>query len=224
MNQTRNTTLPYPDAVIFDWDSTLVNNWGAIHSSLNATLIEMGQTPWTEEETRNRANASARDSFQKLFGEDYERALNFFYSSFERFHLDEIVILEGAKNILESLTEYNIFIAIVSNKNGSHLRKEVSKLGWSNYFKNIVGATDASRDKPSVEPVKMALKGAGITDTSKIWFVGDTALDMECAISSDCIPILIGGELVAKMELEEWPPYKIFSSCEKLNEAFINIV
>jgi phosphoglycolate phosphatase len=224
MNQIGSNSLPYPDAVIFDWDGTLINNWRAIHSSLNATLIEMGQTPWTEEETRNRANESARDAFPKLFGKDYEQALNFFYSSFERFHLDEIVVLKGAKNLLESLAEYNIFIAIVSNKNGSHLRKEVSKLGWSNYFKNIVGATDASKDKPSVEPVKMALKGANINETSKIWFVGDSVLDMKCAISAGCVPILIGDELVTKVELEEWPPYKIFSSCGTLNEAFVNIV
>jgi phosphoglycolate phosphatase len=224
MNQICNTILPYPNAVIFDWDSTLVDNWKAIHDSLNATLNEMGQTPWTEEETRNGANESARDAFPRLFGKDYERALNFFYSSFERFHLDKIIVLEGAKNLLESLAKYNIFIAIVSNKNGSYLRKEVSKLGWSNYFKNIVGATDASEDKPSVEPVKMALKGANINQTSKIWFVGDSVLDMKCAISSGCVPILIGGQLVTKIELEEWPPYKIFSSCETLNEAFVNIV
>jgi phosphoglycolate phosphatase len=48
----KSSKLPFPAAVIFDWDSTLVDNWKAIHLSINATLAKMGHQKWTEDETR----------------------------------------------------------------------------------------------------------------------------------------------------------------------------
>ena len=75
----KSSKLPFPAAVIFDWDSTLIDNWKAIRLSINATLAEMGHQKWTEDETRRRAKSSARDAFPGLFGEKAEQALKFFY-------------------------------------------------------------------------------------------------------------------------------------------------
>mgnify|MGYP001175983709 FL=1 len=212
-----------PDAVIFDWDSTLVDNWGAIHTALNVTLKQMGHKTWTECETRQRANSSAKDAFPRLFPEHSDEALQIFYQAFDRFHLDSLKVLEGSKDLIEWFLKNNVYLSIVSNKNGIHLRKEVSKLGWSNCFQSIVGAGDATEDKPSPEPVKLALKNAGLDAKSKVWFVGDTGLDLQCAILSNCVPILIGGQNVEKSDLEMWPPHSVFQSCEKLYQACRNI-
>ena len=215
--------LPFPAAVIFDWDSTLVDNWRAIHLSLNATLTEMGHQTWTEEETRKRAKSSARDAFPTLFGKKSEQALKFFYEAFERFQLETLKVLNGAEELIKVLSENEIYLAIVSNKNGDHLRKEVIELGWSGYFQKVVGASDAIEDKPSIEPVKMALKSAGLGSNSIIWFVGDSVLDLQCATISGCVPILIEGSGIDDECLKDWPPHSIFSSCERLKEAFLDI-
>ena len=212
-----------PDAVIFDWDSTLVDNWGAIHIALNVALKQMGHKTWTECETRQRANSSAKDAFPRLFAEHSDEALQIFYQAFDRFHLDSLKVLEGSKDLIEWFLKNNVYLSIVSNKNGIHLRKEVSKLGWSNCFQSIVGAGDATEDKPSPEPVKLALKNAGLDAKSKVWFVGDTGLDWQCAVLSNCVPILIGGQNVEKSDLEMWPPHSVFQSCEKLYQACRNI-
>ena len=215
--------LPFPAAVIFDWDSTLVDNWRAIHLSLNATLTEMGHQTWTEEETRKRSKSSARDAFPKLFGKKSEQALKFFYEAFERFQLETLKVLNGAEELIKVLSENEIYLAIVSNKNGDHLRKEVIELGWSGYFQKVVGASDAIEDKPSIEPVKMALKSAGLGSNSIIWFVGDSVLDLQCATISGCVPILLEGSGIDDECLKDWPPHSIFSSCERLKEAFLAI-
>ena len=215
--------LPFPAAVIFDWDSTLVDNWRAIHLSLNATLTEMGHQTWTEEETRKRSKSSARDAFPNLFGKKSEQALNFFYEAFEQFQLETLKVLNGAEELIKVLSENEIYLAIVSNKNGDHLRKEVIELGWSGYFQKVVGASDAIEDKPSIEPVKVALKSAGLDSNSIIWFVGDSVLDLKCATISGCVPILIEGSGIDDECLKDWPPHSIFSSCERLKEAFLDI-
>ena len=64
-----NQTLINPEAIIFDWDDTLVDNWHSIHAGLNAALIAMGQDPWPIDKTRSNVRRSMRDSFPSLFGE-----------------------------------------------------------------------------------------------------------------------------------------------------------
>ena len=54
-------SLPKPKAVIFDWDNTLVNTWPIIHEALAATFKEMGQQPWTLEQTMARVRKSMRE-------------------------------------------------------------------------------------------------------------------------------------------------------------------
>ena len=50
-----------PKAIIFDWDSTLIDNWQSIANALNATLIEMGKAPWSVAQVRQNSKNSARE-------------------------------------------------------------------------------------------------------------------------------------------------------------------
>ena len=69
----------------------------------------------------------------------------------------------------------------------------------------------------------MALKNTGLGSNSIIWFVGDSVLDLQCATISGCVPILIEGSGIDDECLKDWPPHSIFSSCERLKEAFLDI-
>src|SRR5437016_12632946 len=94
--------------------------------------------------------------------------------------------------MLRALAEEGTFLGVVSNKTGELLRREVARLGWSNFFGSIVGAGDAPADKPACEPVHLALSPSGVLAGEEVWFVGDTAVDMECALNSGCIAVLLG--------------------------------
>ena len=72
-----------PKAIIFDWDSTLVDNWQSIANALNATLIEMGKAPWSVAQVRQNSKNSAREAFPRLFGDQWKDALDFFYKVFK---------------------------------------------------------------------------------------------------------------------------------------------
>lgn len=185
-------SLPRPRAILFDWDNTLVDNWGAIHASINRTLTAMGHQPWTLEETRIKVARSLRDSFPILFGDRWKEARKIFYDSFEAVHLDVLKPLPGAADMLAALKDRGLYLAVVSNKTGRYLRSESDRLGWSKFFSRLVGATDASADKPAVEPVELALDGSGIARSGEVWFVGDGAIDMECAINAQLTPIFFG--------------------------------
>jgi phosphoglycolate phosphatase len=184
--------LNRPRALIFDWDNTLVDTWPTIHDALNHTLAAMGHTPWSLEESKERVRLSLRDSFPKLFGTRWEEARQIYLTAFLAMHLDRLAVLPGIVELIEHLSGAGFYLAVVSNKTGPILRREAERLEWSRHFKRLVGATDATADKPDAAPVLMALEGSQIPAGRDVWFVGDTAVDMECAVNAGCVPVLLG--------------------------------
>lgn len=178
-----------PRAILFDWDNTLVDNWPAVNQALNAAFAAMGHEPWTLEETRSRVKKSLRDSFPEMFGDRWTEARDAFYGRFAEVHLDYLDPIPGSAAGLSWLAGAGIYLGVVSNKAGEYLRAEAVRLGWDAYFGKVVGATDAKRDKPDPAPVHLALAGSGIVAGPDVWFVGDGAIDVECALNAGLTPI-----------------------------------
>ncbi len=208
--------LQRPRALLFDWDSTLVDNWGSIQHAINATLVAMGQRPWSTEETRSRVRESMRDSFPRMFGARWPKARKVFYEAYAETHLAHLVPLPGVTEMLAELAAAGFYLAVVSNKTGALLREEAAHLGWRHYFGGLVGAGDAARDKPDPAPIALALAGTGIAPGPAVWYVGDTALDMTCAIRAGCVPILLAGEGQGRDDFSAAPPAQEVANCQEL--------
>lgn len=185
------TALRQPRAIVFDWDNTLVDSWATIHDALNFLMAAMERPLWTIEETRERVRLSLREAFPPLFGDRWEEARQIYMDRFRAIHLERLTPLPGCEAMLRTLAAKH-YLAVVSNKTGAVLRGEADHLGWSALFGSIVGAGDCHADKPHGAPVALALRPSGIEPGPDVWFVGDTAVDMECAIASGCVPVLLG--------------------------------
>ena len=207
-----------PGAVVFDWDNTLVDTWPVIHDSMNATLVAMGHAPWSIEETRERVRRALREAFPALFGARWQEARAIFYRRFDAIHLDRLAVCEGAEALIAALAERGVHLSVVSNKMGKNLRREAGHLGWERYFSRLVGASDATRDKPATEPVDLALSGAGVKRGADVWFVGDTSVDLECAHNAGCIGILVRQTPPRGSEFAAFPPQAYFANCRELRE------
>ena len=203
-----------PHAVLYDWDNTLVDNWGTIRAALNHALVAHGLRPWTEEEARERIKQSLRDSFPRIFGERWTEARDQFYAYFEAHHLEHLRPIRGAQALLETFAARGVYQAVVSNKTGRFLRAEADALGWTHFFGRLVGAQDAEADKPHCAPVHMALAPSGIAPSHQVWFIGDADIDMECAHAAGIVPILVGG---AEGEgFGRFPPTHRYDTCHAL--------
>ena len=206
--------MPRPRAILFDWDNTLVDSWATIHDALNFLMRAMDKPEWSLAETRERVRLSLRDSFPLHFGERWEEAREIYLDRFRAIHLDRLAALPGREAMLRSLADAGIFLGVVSNKTGALLRREVEQLGWASFFGSVVGAGDATADKPACEPVHLALSESGVMPGEEVWFVGDTAVDMECAQNAGCVAVLLGRPATPEeysREFIRFPPHLSFN-------------
>lgn len=182
-----------PRAVVFDWDNTLVDSWGAIAEAINFVRAKYGKPTWTLPEIMKNCTRSARESFPEWFGDNWQAAFDDYYATFEK-RRDQTGVhpLAGAHDLLSWLQSQHIPMVVVSNKSGKYLRQEADILQWNRFFAALVGAHDAPRDKPAREHADHALNLAGLTADETVWFVGDSEADILCARNAGCTPILIG--------------------------------
>jgi phosphoglycolate phosphatase len=183
--------LPRPDAIIFDWDNTLVDGWAAITEGLAAAFTAFGIPVWTETEVKARVRHSLRESFPPLFGAEWERARDIFYAGVTARHLEVLCPMPGAAELVQVAAGL-VPCAVVSNKQGRLLRAEAAHLGWDPHFAALVGAGDAAADKPDPAPMRLALTPCGVPAGATVWYVGDTALDMEAARAAGFHAVLLG--------------------------------
>ena len=94
------------------------------------------------------------------------------------------------------------------------LRLEAEHFGWTARFARLVGAGDAAADKPSAAPILLALEAARASPGENIWYVGDTAVDMECAANAGCLGVLLHAEPSPEAGFERFPPALRFADCQ----------
>jgi phosphoglycolate phosphatase len=205
-----------PRAVLFDWDNTLVDSWDIIHHALTHTFEAMGRMPWTLEEVKARTRLSLADAFPAEFGEHWLKARQHYLDGYAAIHLERIKPLEGVAAMLDALAAARLPLAIVSNKTGETLRREAEHFGWTPRFARLVGAGDAEADKPHAAPIRLALTAIGIDPCADVWYVGDTAMDMECAANAGCAGVLLHVEPDRDPAFQRYPPHLRFADCGAL--------
>jgi phosphoglycolate phosphatase len=211
-----------PRAILFDWDNTLVDGWAAIEAGLNAAFREFGLPLWNRTQVLANVRRALRESFPELFGADWERARDIFYAEVRACHLQVLTPMPGAAMALEAGAG-RLPMGVVSNKQGPLLRAEALHLGWDRHFGPLIGAGDAAADKPSPAPILMALDALGLSPAPDIWYVGDTALDMQAARAAGVRAVLMG-DAAHDGGIGATGAEQIFTNCHELAVALSSLV
>jgi len=56
----------------------------------------------------------------------------------------------------------------------------------------VIGAGDAVADKPAAAPILLALRQLNAVADETVWYLGDTALDMQAARAAGVTAVLVG--------------------------------
>jgi phosphoglycolate phosphatase len=179
-----------PSILLYDWDNTLVDGWAAIAAALNAAFDAFALPRWSVDDTKERVRTSLRESFPPMFGARWEEARDLFYATLTESHLAHLRPMPNALDALVAGAAWPQ--GVVSNKTGDFLRKEVAHLGWGGHFQTVIGAGDAAADKPHPDSILLALARMGYQPDRSVWYLGDTASDMEAARAAGVTAVLVG--------------------------------
>lgn len=182
-----------PEVILFDWDDTLVDTRHVSFQSINITLQTLGRPPLLWEPFVQQPSLSAREYFPTLFSaEELPKAHHVFRQALMEQHLAALIPTAGAHALLTWIQTQRIPMGVVSNKEGTILRKEIAHLQWESFFKCAVGSYDTPHDKPSPIPLYHALQAFSVDPGHHVWFVGDSIVDMMCAKNASCVPVSVG--------------------------------
>lgn len=165
-------------AVIFDFDMTLVDSVYAITRGLNKMADHFNLSKVDENDTRRVMSLSAKDFWRTLWGYHDEAWTDYFLKVVA---IEEGSYLEpapGAEELLKQLKSEGKSLGLATNRGDAW--GPLASLGLGPYFDTAVCANDVVNSKPAPDMLLMVMEQMQV-DPADTVFVGDSISDMEAA-------------------------------------------
>ena len=209
--------------ILFDLDGTLIDQFSAIHKSVNHLQKQLGLEESSFIKVKKAVGGSVRLTLKRLFNDgELETLLPLFKEHFETIMMDEVFILPGVVKFLEALKADHIQLAVFTNKIGSHARSTLKHLNIDHYFDCTLGAEDTPYRKPSPQFTEHILKSLN-TDISETCLIGDSPFDWETGLSVSMPVYLVatGTHSVSDLKRDTKSDF-IYSDIYALAESLFN--
>lgn len=181
--------------VLFDWDNTLAESRSTLMMTVNQVLAQYGLPEWDVIKCKRDSNLSFRDNFPLLFGDKAAEAYALYGELYTKNVATLISTFDGVKPVLQFFYDRKIPMIIMSNKDRNLLELELPLLFDPKLFLRIVCGHEAECDKPYPEHIFYSLRGLLTPDEitpEKVWMIGDSLQDSDCAYAANALPIRIG--------------------------------
>jgi beta-phosphoglucomutase-like phosphatase (HAD superfamily) len=178
------------EAILFDWDGTLVDSLGAFHRA-NATVMEAFGLPFDVVRYRRHYTPDWREMYRRL-GVPHDRldeANGLWEAIFGR-DGDAVIAFPGALAALESLRDAGAVLGIVTAGHRAIVEPQLDRTGLGALLPIRVFGDDLAVHKPDPAPLRLALELAGHghrPETSA--YVGDAPTDMQMAVAVGARPV-----------------------------------
>jgi phosphonatase-like hydrolase len=180
------------EMVAFDVAGTVLNDDGlviaAFKNAFEATQPDLWPThgeQWTQYAIDTMGQSKIH-VFTELLG-DAEKA-HTANVAFEESYVSEIaevgaVPIAGAEDLFKYLRAKGVAIALTTGFSRSTLNTLLIELGWKDLIDISVTPGEAGRGRPHPDMLQKAATTLGITNPASVIVLGDTAADMQAAVS-----------------------------------------
>jgi HAD superfamily hydrolase (TIGR01509 family) len=180
------------EAVVFDWDGTLMDSKEAILATYRATTTKLLGKPFpTEpEDIHQIIQLRAKESFDLIAAGDPELTERI-AATFQR----EYQVMQtqtqpfpGTAEALEQLRAAGIRLGVATSKARARTELEGERTGLLGFFDVIITGDDVERAKPDPESVARAIAELGVAPAAAI-YVGDGPNDILAGRGSGAITV-----------------------------------
>ena len=193
--------------VIFDLDGTLLNTISDLGAACNHILENNGYPTHPLEAYRWFVGRGIRNLIvnalapNALSDEEIDRLLEQFKSYYTAHKTDLTRPYEGINDLLDSLRQTGIHLAVASNKFQQGTEELVRHYWGDQLFDVVLGQREGVSIKPDPQIVHDILAATGIAATDSL-YVGDTGIDMQTAANAGVESVGVCWGFRSKEELE----------------------
>ena len=177
------------EAILFDWDGTLVDSLGAFHRA-NATVMDAFGLPFDEAVYRQHYVPDWRLMYLRLGipGDRLDEANEMWHATFAAG--TDVVAFDGVEVALRALTDDGARLGIVTAGDRAIVVPQLERTGLADLLPIRVFGDDLPVHKPDPAPLRLALRMLGLEDRpDAVAYVGDAPTDMLMATAAGSRPI-----------------------------------
>lgn len=183
------------DLILYDLDGTIWDSIPLIMDCFKHAYIEvLGECPRTDEDLMSYIGRPLQDTFAMHDDETKQKLLDS-YLVYNHMLLDQdaIPMFPGIIDDLNAIKNTGMKQGVVTSKRHRAADVTLKFKGLFDFFDVCICKEDTEKHKPDGEPLIVASSKAGITDMSRVIYVGDALPDALCAKNAG-----------AKFALVEW--------------------
>lgn len=179
-------------AAVFDLDGTLLNTLADLTASGNELLASYGMKPHTQQAYRYFVGNGSRKLMERILpnasSEQIDEALVRYKAIYERRLTEETAPYEGIMEMLSSLRERGVRLAVCTNKHISAAEQLIRKFFPSDVFDVVDGDRPGVPRKPDPAHVRFVMAAMGVVPEETV-YLGDSGVDMQTAMNSGTFPV-----------------------------------
>ncbi|HEX8169591.1 MAG TPA: HAD family hydrolase [Thermoanaerobaculia bacterium] len=177
-------------AVLFDWDGTLVDTSEASFRCYTR-MFEAYGIPFDRETYARTYSPNWYRTFRELgLAEEHWPEADARW--LEHFACETVELIDGARELLESVTARRLASGIVTSGSRERVERELVAFGLAQHVHECVYGADLREKKPHPEGLLLCLERLGVAPEAAV-YVGDSAEDIEMARAAGVYAIGVPG-------------------------------
>lgn len=168
--------------LVWDFDRTLADSFGAIRSAAHAAFVENGLPPAADADLRGVVGLGLSKAFEQLLPDGDAELISAVVAAYRAAWLQDgsapIVLFDGVAELLDDLADAGTPMAIATSKGRRGAGQALVSLGLADYFDPVVTFDDVEHGKPEPDMVLLACAARDILPADTV-VIGDTSFDIE---------------------------------------------
>lgn len=210
--------------VVFDWEGTLSDPYGAILKALEDSAHNLGYASFDKSLAYQKIGLSlpiiVKQLFPDLTSHEQEIMLQFVQHKIVQ-HTHDVYLNIGAMDTVKWLSENNIYTAIATNKSQVSLQRVINASGLQPYI-SVTRSASQCQAKPAPDMLEEIMLECDISHSQTL-MIGDSSSDIEMALACNVPVIGLDITYQLKSELEAAGATVVLHSYKELN-TYLNLV
>ncbi|MDI9490247.1 MAG: HAD-IA family hydrolase [Clostridiaceae bacterium] len=194
------------EAILFDFDGTLFDTIPLIVESYQYVYKKFNKRFHSAEEIKAGIGLPLEEVLIGEYPDDGAEMLQEYLNFNNQHSAHRYGIFLGIGPMLDDLREIGIPLGIVTAKRYDNAKVTLETSGYREHFDSLVTKYDTDIHKPNPAPLNLGMERLGLSDPSKIMYVGDSIFDVQAAKNGNFISVAVDWTQITPDKLRAQEP------------------